>query len=76
MQKFSGIVFFSKMGTMIRIFGQMQDTIFLERQYIIYRLVQNTIPADMNLQMRRYQEYSKKNSLQSIQINHFICIFN
>ena len=35
------------------IFGQMQDTFFLERQYIIYRLVQKVFPADKNLQMRR-----------------------
>ena len=29
-------------------------------QYIIYWLVQKNFPADMNLQMRRYQEYSNK----------------
>ena len=33
---------------------------FSECQYIIYRLVQNIFPADTNLQMRRYQEYSNK----------------
>jgi len=33
---------------------------FLDCQYNIYRLVQNIFPGDMNFQMRRFEEYSKK----------------
>jgi len=34
--------------------------LFLECKYIIYQLVHNNFPADTNLQMQRYQEYSNK----------------
>jgi hypothetical protein len=57
---FFGFCFFSIVESVIRIFGLIQDIHFLECQCNIYRLVQNILPADMNLQMRRYQEYSKK----------------